>query len=142
MPSLEPGTILALAPAPASTEVSAWGPILILLLIAIVFAVGTIALSTLVGKRVTGPTKDMPYESGMDPIADARRRFNIRYYIVAMIFLLFDVETVLLFPWAILFGGDYGQTGSVLLLCEMFLFVAILMVGYVYAWRRGVLQFD
>lgn len=146
--ALEPTVLASLADTPTvlarvgGNEVSTWGPILILLLIAVVFAVGTVALSSLVGRSVTGRVKSGPYESGIDPVTDARRRFNVRYYIVAMIFLLFDVETVLLFPWAILFGGDPTRGGGLLLLWEMFVFVAILLVGYVYAWRRGVLQFD
>jgi NADH-quinone oxidoreductase subunit A len=120
----------------------AWGPVLILLALAVVFAVGTIALSSLVGRRRTGAVKDMPYESGIEPVGDARRRFNVRFFVIAMIFLLFDVEAVLLFPWATIFGGAGGRSHDLVLLVEMFVFVAILLVGYVYAWRRGVLRFD
>ncbi len=118
-----------------------WGPVLALLVIAAAFGAGTVAVSALFGRRRTGPVKDMPYESGMAPAGLARRRFSVRYYLLAILFLLFDVEVVLLFPWAVIFGGPGGQRDGALL-AEMFLFIGILLVGYVYAWRRGVLQFD
>ena len=121
---------------------SAWGPILMLLLIGIVFAVGTLTLSVLVGRSRSGPVKGAPYEAGVEPTGDARRPFNMRFYVIAMIFLLFDVETVLLVPWAVVFGGggELGRSG--LLLTEMFVFLDILLIGFLYAWRRGVLRFD
>ncbi|MDD4892319.1 MAG: NADH-quinone oxidoreductase subunit A [Phycisphaerae bacterium] len=117
---------------------SDWLPVAMLVLIAVVFAVGTLALSAMVGRSRRGPVKDSPYEAGVVPVGDARRRFHVRYYVIAMVFLLFDVEVVLLFPWAVLFNADR----SGFLLAEMFVFLAILAVGYVYAWRKGVLRFD
>ncbi|MCG3126273.1 MAG: NAD(P)H-quinone oxidoreductase subunit 3 [Phycisphaerae bacterium] len=127
--------------------------ILIVLLIA---TAGTIfLLSHLIGPSRKGAIKDGTYESGVDPFGDTRRRFNVRFYIVAMLFLLFDVEIVFFYPWATLFPrvtapGDthaaYAAAmrdagfGPAFLLIEMFVFVAILLVGYVYAWRKGAFR--
>ena len=125
-----------------TTSVSAWGPILLLLVIALVFAVGTLVLSSWVGRSRSGPVKGSPYEAGIAPAGPARGRFGVRYYLVAILFLVFDVEAVLLFPWAVLFGGPAGSHADTALLVEMFLFLLVLAVGLVYAWRRGVLAAD
>jgi len=80
-----------------------------------------------------------PYECGIDPTTEAHERFTVRYYIVAMLFLIFDVETIFLLPWAIIFmGKDFSFTTFALI--EMFVFIAILIVGYYYAWRKGALE--
>src|SRR2546423_9745070 len=119
-----------------------WAPIVLLLIIAIGFAVVNVAASLLIGPSRTGPGKEATYESGMIPFGDTRRRFNVRFYIVAMIFLVFDVEIVFLYPWATIFApvvrapvrpGTQYDFGA-LLLIEMIVFVAILLVAYVYAW--------
>jgi NADH-quinone oxidoreductase subunit A len=124
---------------------SSWLPVLILLIIGIGFAVGNILLSLLIGPRRTGPGKETTYESGMMPIGDTRRRFNVRFYIVAMIFLVIDVEIVFFYPWATIFAPVI-QTGTPeqgnLLLLEIVLFVAILLVAYLYAWGKGVFRWD
>jgi NADH-quinone oxidoreductase subunit A len=126
--------------APAS-----WLPVVILLIIGIGFAVGNIVISLLVGPRRTGPGKETTYESGMMPIGDTRRRFNVRFYIVAMIFLVIDVEIVFFYPWATIFAPVI-QTGTPrqgnLLLLEIIVFVAILLVAYLYAWGKGVFRWD
>jgi NADH-quinone oxidoreductase subunit A len=80
-----------------------------------------------------------PYECGIDPTTEAHERFTVRYYIVAMLFLIFDVETIFLLPWAIIFmGDDFSFTTFALI--EMFVFIGILVVGYYYAWRKGALE--
>ena len=126
--------------APAS-----WLPVVILLIIGIGFAVGNIVISLLVGPRRTGPGKETTYESGMMPIGDTRRRFNVRFYIVAMIFLVIDVEIVFFYPWATIFAPVI-QTGTPrqgnLLLVEIIVFVTILLVAYLYAWGKGVFRWD
>jgi NADH-quinone oxidoreductase subunit A len=138
---------------------NSWEPIVLLLIMGIGFAVTTITLSVLVGPSRTGPVKEGTYESGMVPIGDARQRFNVRFYIVAMIFLVFDVEIVFLYPWATIFapalqgqinlnnpGGAAvpasisGSGGA--LLVEMFVFIAILLLAYFYAWGKGVFRWD
>ena len=117
---------------------SAWVPVVLLIVVGILFAVGTVTASALIGPRRTGKVKEMIYESGVTPVGDTRRRFNVRFYVVAMIFLVFDVEIIFLYPWATIFP----QAPTTLLLLEMLVFVAILMVAYVYAWGKGVFRWD
>lgn len=121
-----------------------WLPVVFLLIIAIGFAVVNVAASVIIGPSRTGPGKETTYESGMVPVGDTRRRFNVRFYIVAMIFLVFDVEIVFLYPWATIFSPSIQQPGGSggLLLAEMFVFVAILLVAYFYAWGKGVFKWD
>ena len=126
-----------------------WAPVVLLLVIAIGFGIVNVAASLLIGPSRTGPGKETTYESGMVPIGDTRRRFNVRFYIVAMIFLVFDVEIVFLYPWAAIFapavankhnanGADFGA----MLLVEMAVFIAILLLAYFYAWGKGVFRWD
>ncbi len=124
--------------AQATDPRTAWAPIALLIVMAIVFAVGTLILSAWVGPRRNGPGKDVVYESGMIPTGDAHRRFNVRFYMVAMIFLIFDVEIVLFYPWATIFP----TLRTPLLLVEMLLFVLILLVAYFYAWGKGVFKWE
>jgi NADH-quinone oxidoreductase subunit A len=127
----------------------AWAPVLLLLVIAIGFAVGNLVISILIGPSRSGPGKEQTYESGMVPVGDTRQRFNVRFYIVAMIFLVFDVEIVFMYPWATIFAPS-SQAGvtvggiemGALLLVEMFIFVAILLLAYLYAWGKGVFRWD
>jgi len=124
---------------------SNWLPVVLLLLIGIGFAVGNIIISLLVGPGRTGAVKGGTYESGMVPVGDTRRRFNVRFYIVAMIFLVIDVEIVVFYPWASIFAPmiqqGTPQQGNILL-AEMLIFVAILLVAYLYAWGKGVFRWD
>src|SRR5829696_10467473 len=98
---------------------SSWLPVVLLLVIGIGFAVGNIAISLLIGPRRTGPGKETTYESGMMPVGDTHRRFNVRFYIVAMIFLVFDVEIVFMYPWATVFSSYVNTPIGGLLLMEM-----------------------
>jgi NADH-quinone oxidoreductase subunit A len=122
----------------------AWLPVVLLLVLAIGFSVVNVAASILIGPSRTGRGKASTYESGMVPIGDARQRFNVRFYMVAMIFLVFDVEIVFFYPWATLFpeavARQFSNTG--ILLLEMVVFVAILLVAYFYAWGKGVFKWD
>ena len=110
-------------------------PIIIFFLIAVLLPVVLLGVSRLVQRRVFEREKLLPYECGVDPIGDARDRFSVRFYIVAMLFLIFDVETIFLFPWAVIYDrlALFG-------LVEMLLFIGILVVGYYYAWRKGALE--
>jgi len=117
----------------------------ILLLMAIGFGVGNVVLTTFLGPSRKGEVKGTTYESGMNPIGSARRRFNVRFYIVAMTFLLFDVEIVFLYPWAVTFpslGGEQGDALSPLFLGRMLFFVLTTAIAFVYAWRKGVFRYD
>jgi NADH-quinone oxidoreductase subunit A len=110
-------------------------PIVIFFLIAVLLPVVLLGASRLLQRRVFQREKLMPYECGIDPIGDARERFSVRFYIVAMLFLIFDVETIFLFPWAVIYDrlALFG-------LVEMLIFIGILVVGYYYAWRKGALE--
>ena len=123
------------APSGATPPIYGYIPIVIFFLIAVLLPVVLLAVSRLVQRRVFEREKLMPYECGVDPIGDARDRFSVRFYIVAMLFLIFDVETIFLFPWAVIYDrlALFG-------LVEMLLFIGILVVGYYYAWRKGALE--
>ena len=110
-------------------------PIVLFLVVAIGFALFTIALSRLVQPRKHNAVKLEPYECGIDPIDSARGRYTVRYYIIAILFVVFDVETIFLFPWAVRFRwlGVFG-------LVEMLIFLAILIVGYIWVWKKGALE--
>src|SRR5690349_13183365 len=119
--------------------VTAYWPVMIFFLIAIIFPVLPIVLGRFLRPMKYLKAKMRPYECGIDPQTDAHDRFTVRYYIVAMLFLIFDVETIFLLPWAIIFmGDDFSFTKFALL--EMFVFIGILVVGYYYAWRKGALE--
>lgn len=112
-------------------------PILILAIVAVLFAVGSVAGSMLIGKRKPHPEKLSPYECGMEPIGSARERFSIRFYIIAMIFVIFDIELVFLYPWAVVFKS-MRMFGFI----EMGVFILILVFCYVYVWKRGALEWE
>ena len=125
------------APSPSGSAPPIYGyiPIVIFFLIAVLLPVVLLGLSRLVQRRVYEREKLLPYECGVDPIGDARDRFSVRFYIVAMLFLIFDVETIFLFPWAVIYDRL-----AVFGLVEMLMFIGILVVGYYYAWRKGALE--
>jgi NADH-quinone oxidoreductase subunit A len=112
-------------------------PILIFLLVAIGVGAITLSVGRLIRPRNPYKDKNAPYECGVPPINDARERFSIRYYVIAMLFLVFDVEVVFLYPWAVNFDR-LGLFGFV----EMMIFIFILLVGYVYAWKKEALEWD
>ena len=112
-------------------------PIVIFIAIAIAFGVVTLLLGSVLRPKRAYKAKLTTYESGSIPFSDARIPFPMRYYIIAMLFVIFDIETVFLYPWAVSFDklGLFG-------LVEMILFILILLVGYVYAWKKGALEWD
>src|SRR5438128_12637178 len=116
---------------------------LLLLLLVVAYAVGMIAASHLITRRRPTPMKELPYESGMPPLGNARERFSVKFYLVAMLFIVFDIETVFLFPWATIFreAGALG-VGSGFLLVALLVVALLLAVGYVYVWKRGALEWD
>jgi NADH-quinone oxidoreductase subunit A len=122
-----------------------YGPLGLLLLIAIGFGVVSVAMSTIVGPSRQGNVKGSVYESGVNPFGSARQRFNVRFYMVAMTFLLFDVEIVFLYPWAVTFAGLGGAAGaemSPVFLGRVLFFILTSVVAFVYAWRKGVFRYD
>ena len=101
------------------------------------FAVGNVLLSQLVGQRKQTRTKLMPYECGKDPVGSARERFSVKFYLIAMIFILFDIEVIFLIPWAVVFRQFAGGGYRALIYVEMMLFVVLLLVGYIYVVKKG-----
>src|SRR4029079_18609006 len=105
------------------------------------FAVGNVLLSQLVGQHKATRTKTMPYECGKDPVGSARERFSVKFYLVAMIFILFDIELIFLLPWAVVFRRFVGEYGlGNLIYFEMMTFVVLLLVGYVYILKKGLFE--
>ena len=114
-------------------------PILLMFVVAGGFAVGNVLLSQLVGQRKRTKTKLMPYECGKDPVGSARERFSVKFYMIAMIFILFDIEVIFLVPWAAVFKGLATQSAALrtFVYLEMMVFIGLLFVGYIYVVRKG-----
>src|SRR5689334_25423963 len=112
-------------------------PVLLFIFIALAFGVVTLLLSYLVQPKYPEPEKLSAYECGSEPFSDARMPFPVRYYIFAMLFVIFDIEVIFLYPWAVTFD-KLGFIG----LLEMLIFIALFLVAYVYAWRKGALEWD
>lgn len=130
---------------------SSWLPIAWMLVIAIGFAVSNIAASLILGPSRQGPGKSVTYESGMVPIGDTRRRFNVRFYLVAILFVAFDVEILIMYPWATAFADSLQAERLMLpgtqdlglrMLLGIGVFTVLLLVGYAYDIGKGVFEFD
>jgi NADH-quinone oxidoreductase subunit A len=128
-------------------------PVLLLVGFVVVNAIGILALSHLLTRPRPTPVKQEPYESGMPVIGDARERFSVKFYMVAMLFIVFDIETVFMIPWAAYYRqlscgvdlvGGACPAGNISFfgLGEMLVFMVILLVGYIYIWKKGALQWD
>ena len=111
--------------------------IAIMIALATVVALIAIGMGELFGPKKKSAAKAMPYESGMDPIGEGTRRMPVRFYLIAVLFILFDIEVVFFLPWAVVFR-QLGLFGLV----EMTIFIVILLVGYVYAWKKGALEWE
>jgi NADH-quinone oxidoreductase subunit A len=110
-------------------------PVLVQVLLAFAVAVGLVGMAFAIGKRIQNRVKQMPYESGMTPIGSARERFSVKFYLVAMVFILFDIEAIFLYPWAVVYR-DLKLFGFI----EMFLFIVLVLSGFLYIWKKGVLN--
>jgi len=127
----------------AASPVDAYLPIGVVLLMAAVFAVINIGVSQLLGPRRDGAVKGTAYESGMDPFGSARKKFNVRFYVLAMTFLVFDVEIIFLYPWAVTYSQlEQGSPEAALFLGRILFFIGTSVVAYIYAWRKGVFRWD
>jgi NADH-quinone oxidoreductase subunit A len=132
----------------------AYLPVLLLLGFVAMNAVLMVGASHLLTRARPTPEKQVAYESGMPPLGDARERFSVKFYMVAMLFIIFDIETVFMIPWGVYYRqlscavpiptGGYCPAGQVSFfgLGEMLIFIAILLVGFVYVWKKGALQWD
>jgi len=112
-------------------------PILIFIVVGILVGVGPLVLGYLLGPRRPGAEKDSPYECGFEAFENARMKFDVRYYLVAILFILFDLEIAFLFPWAVVLE-DLGMFGF----WAMVIFLAILVVGFIYEWKKGALEWE
>ncbi len=123
------------------SELAKYLPIVFLGLFAVLFAGVNLALTHLLGPKKPTRVKLSVYESGVQPVGDARQRFTIRFDLIAMLFIIFDIEVVFLYPWAVVFKKMSVDNGLFILI-EMLVFIGILLLGYIYAWKKGGLTWD
>ena len=127
----------------AATELNTYLPILLMAMAALTFAVGNLIGTRILGPRRAGAKKGETYESGMTPVGTARKRFNIRFYLIAMVFLVFDVEVIFLYPWAATFGNlDAMSESSAVWLARILFFLFTTVVAYAYGYSKGVFKFE
>lgn len=127
----------------AQTDLGGYLPVFIIILMAITFAVANLVITNLLGPSRQGATKGITYESGMNPVGTARKRFNVRFYLIAVVFLVFDVEIIFLYPWASTFSNLTPHSdNSLLWLVRIMFFLFTTVVAYLYGWRKGVFKFD
>lgn len=130
-------------PTLANMDINSYIPVMIVITMAIGFGIFNVAASLLIGPRRDGATKSAAYESGMNAIGTARKRFNIRFYLIAMVFLVFDIEIIFLYPWAVTFPNIDSQSPEVWVwLGRIGFFVFTTIVAYAYGVRKGVFKFD
>jgi len=120
-----------------SAEFFNYSSIIIYAIFAVIITLVVVFANKLLGPSLPSERKSMAYESGITPIGDARERFRIRYHVIAMIFLVFDLEIAFIYPWAVIYR-ELGWLGF----AEMMIFLAILVIGFLYAWKRGALSWE
>lgn len=120
-----------------TTYAETWFPVLVQIVIAIAVAGAMIGLSALIGRRVRDPIKFSPYESGMTPVGNARERFSVKFYLVGMVFILFDIEAIFLYPWAVVY-----RQFKLFAFFEMLLFIVLVLCGFFYIIKKGVLDWS
>jgi NADH-quinone oxidoreductase subunit A len=118
-----------------SNYVELYFPILLQVVIAAAVAAGLVGASFLLGKKVRNRAKDTPYECGIVPTGSARERFSVKFYLVAMVFILFDIEAIFLYPWAVIY-----RELRLFAFMEMLIFIALVLAGFFYVWKKGVLN--
>src|SRR5579863_4905993 len=118
-----------------TTLAETWFPVLLQTILAMVIAAALVTLSFVIGRRLKNKVKDMPYECGIAPTGDARHRFSVKFYLVAMLFILFDIEAIFLYPWAVVFK-QLKMFGFL----EMLTFVILILAGFFFIWKKGVLD--
>jgi len=127
----------------AASDLLSYFPVVVITSMAIIFVVANIVLSTVLGPRAEGAIKGTTYEAGMDPIGTTRKRFNVRFYMMAVTFLLFDVEIIFLYPWAVSYSQlDPGSPEAQLYLGRILFFLATSVIAYSYAWKKGGFRWD
>jgi NADH-quinone oxidoreductase subunit A len=121
----------------ATTYAQTYFPLLVQILIALLVAGGMIGASAVLGHKVKDRVKDSPYESGMEPVGSARERFSVKFYLVAMLFIVFDIEAIFLYPWAVVY-----RELKLFAFTEMLLFIVLVLCGFFYIWKKGVLDWS
>ena len=112
-------------------------PVLVQAIVAMALAAGLLTVSFLLGRKVRNRVKDMPYESGITPTGDARQRFSVKFYLVGMLFILFDIEAIFLYPWVVVY-----RELKMFAFIEMFIFVVLILSGFFYIWKKGALDWS
>ena len=120
-----------------NTPTEVYFPVLLQILIAMAVAAGMLGASYLLGKRVRNRVKDLPYECGITPVGDARQRFSVKFYLVAMLFIVFDIESIFLYPWAVVY-----RELKMFAFVEMLLFIVLILAGFFYIWKKGALDWS
>ncbi|HWE52490.1 MAG TPA: NADH-quinone oxidoreductase subunit A [Bryobacteraceae bacterium] len=120
-----------------TTQAEIWFPVLFQAVLATIIAAALVTLTFVIGRRVKNRVKDMPYECGIAPTGDARHRFSVKFYLVAMIFILFDIEAIFLYPWVVV----YKQL-KMFAFVEMLIFVILILAGFFFIWKKGVLDWS
>jgi NADH-quinone oxidoreductase subunit A len=120
-----------------SNPLDAYGPLLLMFIAAMGISGAILVLSVLVGRHRPSRAKDQPYECGIRPTGDAREPFSVQFYLVALVFILFDIEAIFLYPWALVYR-ELRLFGFV----EMLLYIIILLAGYIYLWKKGALDWN
>src|ERR1051326_9199138 len=118
-----------------TTPTEYYFPVLVQAIVAMALAAGLLSVSFLLGRKVRNRVKDMPYESGIVPTGDARERFSVKFYLVGMLFILFDIEAIFLYPWVVVYR-ELKMFGFV----EMLIFVILILSGFFYIWKKGALE--
>lgn len=118
-----------------TTVAQTWFPVLLQAVLAAVIAAALVTLSYVIGRKVKNKVKDMPYECGIVPTGDAQHRFSVKFYLVAMLFILFDIEAIFLYPWAVVY-----KRLKMFAFLEMLMFVILILAGFFFIWKKGVLD--
>lgn len=118
-----------------TTDIEAYFPVLVQVLLGVAVGAALVALGVLLGKRLKNKVKDTPYECGIVPTGTARDRFSVKFYLVAMLFILFDIEAIFLYPWAVVY-----RELKLFAFFEMLLFIGLVLAGFFYIWKKGVLN--
>jgi NADH-quinone oxidoreductase subunit A len=133
--------MLPVAP-PPTPQISDYIPLMIILIVAVGLASVLVGLSWVLGPKKPSAAKLAPYECGVTPVGSARERFPVKFYLIAMLFIVFDIETVFLYPWAVTFTRWNSHALQVFSLLEMVVFIIILFVGYIYVWQKGAFEWE
>ncbi len=133
--------MLPVAP-PPTPQLADYIPLLILLIVAVVLASALVGMSWILGPKKPSAAKLAPYECGVTPVGSARERFPVKFYLIAMLFIIFDIETVFLYPWAVTFTRWNSHALQLFSLGEMVVFIVILFIGYIYVWKKGAFEWE